>query len=209
MLNSLYPKYYLSPYHQLDEGEGREKEKESGKGRPPPPPPPPPPPLPPVIGGTSGTSMTIDATKYKIIEPGSAYKISLIKGDFNPLDTNGETREYTIIGDVGSKSTLVVSSSDGCDLFNESLEITEPSGYIATIVFPSIYEYAIHTFILRPIPGTILGRGLPKIEYVREIPQYINPTITLSFTTENPYRANCAYSGDDVTFTAKSLVEPT
>jgi hypothetical protein len=31
----------------------------------------------------------------------------------------------------------------------------------------------------------------------------------LSFYTDDPYTANCAYSGDDVTFTAKPLVEPT
>ena len=170
-----------------------------------------------VIGGTTATTVTYTPEgtpivsaipKYKIIEPGGTYTISLIKGDFNPLDTNGETREYTIIGDVGSKSTLVVSNSDGCDLFNESLEITEPSGYIASVVFPSVYEYTTHTFTLRAEPQTILGGGLPKIEYVKEISQYINPTITLSFTTEDPYTTNCAYSGDDVTFTAKSLVEP-
>ena len=79
-----------------------------------------------------------------------------IRDSFNPLDINGETREYTIIGDVGSKSTLVVSSSDGCDLFNESLEITEVNGYVATIVFPKVYEHTMYTFTLKSTPGTIL-----------------------------------------------------
>ena len=50
---------------------------------------------------------------------------------------------------------------------------------------------------------------MPKIEYIKEIPQYIDPTITLSFATDDPYTTNCAYSGDDVAFTARPLVEPT
>ena len=46
--------------------------------------------------------------------------IKRIKGDFNYLDYDGEKREYIIMGDIGSKFTLTVNSSNGCDIFNDS-----------------------------------------------------------------------------------------
>jgi len=227
MLDSLYPKYYLDMAEGDgsdggdggDGGDGSDGEYSSGTesgGLPadmitdyP-------------IGGTTTTETVTTVTytdtgvpiytttpKYVAKPVGNIRFISVIKGDFNPLFTNAETREYIIMGDVGSRFTLTISSSDGCDVFNSDGIITEGSGYVATAVFPKVYEYTTYTFKLRVGAQTYLGGGMPKIEYIKEIPQYINPTVTLSFATDDPYTTNCAYSGSDVTFTAKPLVEPT
>ena len=134
--------------------------------------------------------------------------IKRIKGDFNYLDYDGEKREYIIMGDIGSKFTLTVNSSNGCDIFNDSLEILELDKQTVTITFPKIYEYTTYTIMLKPVGQTTLSGGMNKIEHAIEIPQYIHPTITLSYATEDPYTTNCAYSGDDVTFTAKYNTKP-
>ena len=134
--------------------------------------------------------------------------IKRIKGDFNYLDYDGEKREYIIMGDIGSKFTLTVNSSNGCDIFNDSLEILELGKQAVTITFPKIYEYTTYTITLKPVGQTTLSGGMNKIEHAIEIPQYIYPTITLSYATEDPYTTNCAYSGDDVTFTAKYNTKP-
>jgi len=187
--------------------------------------------MPPSIGGTTttttetGTTTTTETvttvtytdtgvpvytTTPKYPTPASGiYIINVIKGDFNPLYTSTETREYTIMGDVGSRFTLTISSSDGCDVFNSDGIITKGTGYIVTAIFPKVYEYTTYTFKLRVGAQTYLGGGMPKIEYIKEILQYINPTVTLSYATDDPYTTNCAYSGSDVTFTAKPLIEPT
>jgi len=224
MLDSLYPKYYL------DMAEGDEGgSDDSGGGEYPPeseslpsdivnyypedwP-----------IGGTTTTTTETNTTvtftdtgipiyttvpKYPTPTSG-IHIISVIKGNFNPLYTNTETREYTIMGDVGSRFTLTINSNDGCNVFNSDGIITEATGYVVTAVFPKVYEYTTYTFKLRVGAQTYLGGGMPKFEYIKEIPQYINPTVTLSFATDDPYTTNCAYSGGDVTFTAKPLVIPT
>ena len=56
--------------------------------------------------------------------------------------------------------------------------------------------------------NTTTTQSPQKTEYVREISQYPNPTITLSFATDDPYTTNCAYSGDDVTFSARAFTNP-
>jgi len=219
MLDSLYPKYYLFAAADDGYGDGDMPPSDDAEapqdvtdiGAPLPPPP---------IGGTTenttttvtytSTGVPIYTTIPKYTTPTSGiHIISVIKGDFNPLYTNTETREYTIMGDVGSRFTLTINSNDGCNVFNSDGIITEATGYVATAIFPKVYEYTTYTFKLRVGAQTYLGGGMPKIEYIKEIPQYINPTITLSFATDDPYTTNCAYSGSDVTFTAKPLVEPT
>ena len=152
-----------------------------------------------VIGGGNNSDTPI------LKRPHDMHIISRVKGDFNYLDSDGEEREYIIMGDIGSKFTLTVSSSNGCDIFNDSLEILEVGGNIVNVSFPKIYEYTIYTFALNPIGQTVF-KGV--LNYTREIPQYIYPTITLSYATEDPYTTNCAYSGDDVTFTAKYNTKP-
>ena len=135
------------------------------------------------------------------------HAINRIKGDFSYLNSNGEIRSYTIIGDVGSKFTLVVSSSNGYDILNDSFEISELNGKAVGVSFPKANEYITYTFTLKAIGHTVLNSGM-GYEYTAEIPQYIYPTITLSHTTEDPYAANCAYSGDDITFAAGPLTRP-
>ena len=213
MLDSLYPKYYLDIPNGEDYGGGDEDapddieveyeapQTDMGDIE-----------LSDIVVTPPITSSTIGGTtttpKYKIIEPGGIHTISLIRGDFNPLKSTAETREYTIIGDVGSKFTLTISSEDH-EICEEPLEITDPSGYVAKIVFPYIYEYTTYSFSLRAGPQTALGAGLPKFEFATDIPQYVDPTITLSFFTDDPYTTNCAYSGGDATFTAEPFIEPT
>ena len=139
---------------------------------------------------------------------GQASVINNVDGSFDTLSADGEIRNYVIMGDIGSKFSLIVSNNDGYDLFNRECEITDAKGFVATITFPKTYEYMSYVFILRAEYSTVLGGGMPKFEASGEISQYVNPTVTLSFATEDPYTTNCAYSGDDVTFTAKPLIEP-
>jgi len=155
----------------------------------------------------TGAPIYTTVPKYKSPVSG-IHTITNIKGDFNPLYASAEIRRYTILGDVGSRFNLTVTSSDGHKICDTSAVITNSSGYVISITFPKVYEYATYIFLLRAGAQTFLGGGMPKIEYIKEIPQYIDPTITLSFATDDPYTTNCAYSGSDVTFTAKPLVEP-
>jgi hypothetical protein len=220
MLNSLYPKYYFD-MAAGDGGGGGGSDVEFPQDVVD---------MPPSIGGTTttttetGTTTTETVTTVTYTDTGvpvytttpkyptpasGIYIINVIKGDFNPLYTSTETREYTIMGDVGCRFTLTISSSDGCDVFNSDGIITKGTGYIVTAIFPKVYEYTTYTFKLRVGAQTYLGGGMPKVEYIKEILQYINPTVTLSYATDDPYTTNCAYSGSDVTFTAKPLIEPT
>ena len=155
-----------------------------------------------VIGGGNNSDTPI------LKRPQDMHIISRVKGDFNYLDSDGEEREYIIMGDIGSKFTLTVNSSNGCDIFNDSLEILELGRQAVIITFPKIYEYTTYTITLKPVGQTTLGGGMNKIEHTIEMPQYIYPTITLSYATEDPYTTNCAYSGDDVTFTARYNTQP-
>ena len=141
---------------------------------------------------------------------GESRIINNIKGSFDPISGGGETREYIIVGDIGSKFKLTIydESDAGCILFDQPCEITNPNGFTVTVIFPKAYEYTSYIFALRAEFSTILGGGMPKIEVIGEIPQYVNPIITLSFATDDPYTTNCAYSGDDVTFSAKPFTEP-
>ena len=115
-----------------------------------------------IVGGfwyhlQTGTNYCPCCSAQNQLEPAPrTNSINDVRGNFDPLHENGDKREYVIRGDVGSKFTLVVSSSDGCDLFNESLAITEHVGYVVTITFPKVYEYTTYTFTLTPVPGTIL-----------------------------------------------------
>ena len=149
-------------------------------------------------------------TSSKIPPKGGLFKIKSIRGNFDNLQTEKETREYVVTGDVGSTFKLKITSSDGCTVFDKVCEITSLKGFTATVDFLKVYEYTKYTFELDIQGVTILTiPGLKsRIKYTREIDQYIDPTITLSYATEDPYTTNCAYSGSDVTFTAKPYTEP-
>ena len=150
-------------------------------------------------------------TSSKTPPKGGLFKIKGIRGNFDNLQTYSETRQYIVTGDVGSTFKLKITSSDGCTVFDKVCEITSLKGFTATVDFLKVYEYTKYTFELDIQGVTILSiPGLKsRIKYTREIEQYTNPTITLSYATEDPYGSNVSYSGSDVTFSATPFTEPT
>tara|TARA_R100000655_G_C2990502_1_gene193059 strand:+ start:241 stop:1548 length:1308 start_codon:yes stop_codon:yes gene_type:complete len=230
MIEQFYPWYWKLYDMAEDEGNGYDSEDDPDSGDPveeePDPDIPPSDTTP--IGGSTGTTegetgeTTTVVTYGPTGEPiytrtlsktppkGGLFKIKGIRGNFDNLQIEKETREYVVTGDVGSTFKLKITSSDGCTVFDEVCEITSLKGFTAVVDFLKVYEYTKYTFELDIQGVTILNiPGLKsRIKYTREIEQYINPTITLSYATDDPYGANVSYSGNDVTFAAKSFAEP-
>lgn len=120
----------------------------------------------------------------------------------------GETRTFVIQGDPGAIFSLTIVDDDNCDVLAEPLEnvvIPESGEYSFAQVFPAVKTKKEYDVTIRFGGGSILAGNIPTEVPTYKIKQYVNPTITLTSTTEDPYGGNVSYSGSDVTLEGIAL----
>jgi hypothetical protein len=166
MNNSLYPKYYLAPYHSNG---GRIVKT---------------PPTPPTILTPSTMPTTPTALAKKI------YKLDIFRnidgGFVKNVDAIGESRLVEITGTPGSMFSLTINKSDGSSILADSMENVMIPGedgigkYTFIQRFPSTKKEETYEVTLIPCAGVKLGDSVPITTPTYSIKQYVDPIITFT-----------------------------
>jgi hypothetical protein len=157
MNNSLYPKYYLSPYHQLGSTY-----------------------IPPKSISTSTTSRDKKIYKINIYKDLDGYATKHIPAD-------GAVREIEVLGTSGATFSLTIDKGDGCSMLTSPIDnVTIPgeNGKIGKYTFiqrfPPATSEQTYDIQLTPSADVKLGGGIPITTPTYSIKQYVNPVVTFT-----------------------------
>ena len=112
----------------------------------------------------------------------------------NPL---GDTRDIDINGTPGAMFSLEITNEAGKSILKSPIKnqiIPSTGMYSFTQIYPKTIYGDTYTVKITPLVNTILSGGITNIYYQY---QYINPIITFTYTTADPYGGSGSYSGSD------------
>ena len=125
----------------------------------------------------------------------------------NNINALGDFRNIDIYGNPGAIFSLEITNTAGYSILETPLKhVTIPIAgvYSFTQVYPKVVYSETYTITITPLHNTELSVGVAST-YTQS--QYINPIVTFTYTTTDPYGGNGSYSGSDITISGLPKTE--